>query len=498
MKDLRNFMKLALLLAVSFSISNTTIGQCTTWKDLEAGSAEKETAESNYQIYKDHLKAKNYEAAMVAWEKLMTVAPAADGRRISPFWDGIKLLKEANKTETDEAKKAANNERIIALHKQCIECLQSKKIIVKGAKTDETLKVKIADQKARQAEDMFKTVKSPAADIYAVAKEAVDMAGGDITYKVLRPYAASVVELYQAGTLPAEEARRVHDALNEIADDNTIKQEELAEQYLQEKNAKKEKTARQKSKLYTKYKIRMNKEFKKVESEIFDCEYFKGIYMTDYEEGKDDLAIVKTVYSRLKKRKCSDEDSLIIELKERYKVLAAASNAEKQEAFNKDNPAFVAKKRYDAGDYTIAIEKWEEAIAAEADPNKQATYLFRIASTQGRKLKQYAKARATARKAAKLRPNWGRPFMLIGDLYASSARRCGDDWNQRLAILAAIDKYSYAKSLDPDVADEANRRIGKYNQSRPEKADGFSRGINAGSSQKVGCWIGESVKVRFK
>jgi hypothetical protein len=83
-------------------------------------------------------------------------------------------------------------------------------------------------------------------------------------------------------------------------------------------------------------------------------------------------------------------------------------------------------------------------------------------------------------------------------LYASSARRCGDDWNQRLAILAAIDKYSYAKSIDPEVADEARKRIGKYNQSRPEKAEGFSRSIKEGASASVGCWIGETVKVRFK
>jgi len=497
MKDLRKLMKLALLLAVSFSISNTSTGQCTTWKDLEAGSVEKEAAEANYQIYKDHLKEKNYPASMIAWEKLMAVAPAADGKRISPFWDGIKLLKEANKKETDVAKIAANNARIVALHEQCIECLQTKKIIIRSAKTAEALKAKVADQMARQAEDMFK-LKMPAADVYAVAKEAVETGGKDITYKALHPYAASAVTLYKAETIPAEEARNVHDLLNEVADDNTIKQEELAVKYSADKNTKKEKRARQISKLYTKYKIRMNKEFKKVESEIFDCEYFKGIYMSDYEEGKDDVTIVKTVYSRLKKRKCTDEDPFIMELKEQYKVLAAAANTMAQDSFNANNPAVVAKNRYDAGDYTIAIEKWEEAIAAEADPNKQATYLFRIASTQGRKLKQYTKARTTARKAAKTRPNWGRPFMLIGDLYASSARRCGDDWNQRLAILAAIDKYSYAKSIDPEVADEARKRIGKYNQSRPEKAEGFSRSIKEGASASVGCWIGETVKVRFK
>ena len=199
MKDLRKLMKLALLLAVSFSISNTSTGQCTTWKDLEAGSVEKEAAEANYQIYKDHLKEKNYPASMIAWEKLMAVAPAADGKRISPFWDGIKLLKEANKKETDVAKIAANNARIVALHEQCIECLQTKKIIIRSAKTAEALKAKVADQMARQAEDMFK-LKMPAADVYAVAKEAVETGGKDITYKALHPYAASAVTLYKAET----------------------------------------------------------------------------------------------------------------------------------------------------------------------------------------------------------------------------------------------------------------------------------------------------------
>ncbi|HFC00986.1 MAG TPA: hypothetical protein ENJ53_09305, partial [Phaeodactylibacter sp.] len=264
MKELQNLLKVALLFAFVFSISITTNAQCTSWKDLEKGSAEKETAETSYQIYKDHLKAKNYEAALVAWEKLMATAPIADGKRISPFWDGIKIMKELNKKEADAAKKTERNARIVKLHEQCIQCLESKAIKLKKANTDALLKAKVADQLARQAEDMFKVVKSSPAEIYAVAKKAVEMGGKDITYKVLHPYASSVVALYQAGKVPAEEARKAHDLLNDIADDNIIKQEELANKYAEEKNAKKEKRANDYSKLYTKYKIRMNKEFKKV------------------------------------------------------------------------------------------------------------------------------------------------------------------------------------------------------------------------------------------
>ena len=68
---------------------------------------------------------------------------------------------------------------------------------------------------------------------------------------------------------------------------------------------------------------------------------------------------------------------------------------------------------------------------------------------------------------------------------------------QRLAVLAALDKYSYAKSIDSSVADEANSRISKYNASKPTKDEAFMRGHKKGSSAKVGCWIGESVKIRF-
>ncbi|MEM6965491.1 MAG: hypothetical protein AAF573_12040 [Bacteroidota bacterium] len=497
MKDLQKLMKLVLLLAVSFSISTTTNSQCTNWKELEAGSAEKEQAESNYQIYKDHIKEKNYEAALVAWEKLMEVAPAADGKRLSPFWDGIKMMKELNEKESDETKKAARNARIVALHEQCIKCLEEGKVKLKSANTPEKLQAKVADQLARQAKDMF-DIKADAAKTYEVAKRAVELGGKNISYRVLQPYATAVVKLYQGQTVPAEEARRVHDELNEIADDNIIKYEEQAIKFAEEKNKKKEKRASDYSKLYTKYKIRMNKQFKKVEGEIFDCAYFKDLLMSDYEEGREDLAVIKTTYSKLKKRGCTEEDPFMIELKEQFKVLAAAANEAAEDDFNKNNPAVVAKKRYDAGDFVKAIEKYEEAIAAETDPEKQAKYHFRIASIQGRKLKQYAKARNSARTAAKLKPNWGRPYMLIGDLYAMSSRRCGDDWNQRLAVLAAIEKYGYAKSIDESVADEASKRIGRYNKARPDQAEGFMRKVKAGDKQTVGCWIGETVTVRFK
>ena len=60
-----------------------------------------------------------------------------------------------------------------------------------------------------------------------------------------------------------------------------------------------------------------------------------------------------------------------------------------------------------------------------------------------------------------------------------------------------MDKYNYAKSIDSEVAAEANSRISKYRSSMPSQDEGFMRGVKSGQTVKVDCWIGENVKVRY-
>jgi len=124
-----------------------------------------------------------------------------------------------------------------------------------------------------------------------------------------------------------------------------------------------------------------------------------------------------------------------------------------------------------------------------------------MASIEFRKNKSYGSARTMARKAAQLNPSWGKPYSLIGDMYAQTARSCGDSWNQRLAIIAAIEKWQIAKGKDlsDDVRGDVSNKISRYvSKHLPDKEEGFMRGAKPGSSAKCGCWIGETVKVRFK
>lgn len=448
--------------------------QCETW----IGSDKESAATDAHSIYRDAYKAKNYELAFKQWEIAYGIAPAADGKRDYHYMNGVELYKDKlTKATTPEAKKEAK-EWIQKLYDEAIACYESGVLTVKNCTGDNCINEKVGYLLGRKAYDQYYTINSKYSLTEASLKGAVAKGGNKTEYIVFAPYAAIVVDWFKKEKMTKDEARNIHTSLNEIADFNIAKGNNLSPSYQQAKDA-------------------MNATFSQIERDIFDCSFFVKKLKPEYDADPDNTDVIKKTLAILKGQGCEPGDPFFDELDTKWKKYAAVENARIQAEFEQNNPGVAAKKLYDEGDYKGAISKYEEAIAEEADPEKKASYQFSLASIQFRKLKQYSKARSTALKAAKNKANWGRPYMLIGDMYASSARNCGDDWNQRLAILAAMDKYSYAKSVDPSMADEANSRNGKYRASMPSQNDGFMRGVKAGQTVTVGCWIGEKVKVKY-
>ena len=229
------------------------------------------------------------------------------------------------------------------------------------------------------------------------------------------------------------------------------------------------------------------------------CAAAKAIYKTDYTLSPSPER-AKDLYNLLKENGCPTDgsDSFMAELRLEYETWAAEQNAIRKGDFSKNNPAILASQAYRNGKWEEAIKKYREAIINETDNTKKAKHHFSIASILFRKLKKYDDARKEAQTAAYLDSSFGRPYMLIGDMYAVTARSCGDSWNQRLAILAAYDKYEEAKTIDPSSESETSSKMNKYRSSFPLKDTGFMRGVKAGDEQRVNCWIDEVVKVRYR
>jgi hypothetical protein len=101
--------------------------------------------------------------------------------------------------------------------------------------------------------------------------------------------------------------------------------------------------------------------------------------------------------------------------------------------------------------------------------------------------------------AIRLNPNYGAPYMLIGNMYAATAASVypDDPVLRKTVYYAAVDKFQKARQVDPSVAENANKFISTYSQYFPTKEEVFMHpNLNEGQPFTVGGWIGERTTVR--
>ena len=464
MKILRNLILAGLLAGI---VNAPLFGQCENWNN----SPKKEDAENAHVNYRQYLKGKevadlekmedeNFKVAFSEWEKAYTLAPAADGQRASHYQDGRTLYRTMYNKTTDAAKRKDYAAVIMRLYDEQIKCYKNEGFLL-----------------GRKGYDMFYMEEYGRTQAtFDVLKRSLELSGNSSEYIIFDPMSEMVVQKYQAGEMSKEEARNINIKLMEVLDYNIAN------------------NARLKT-YYETMKTRTEAIFSAIEDEIFDCSYFKDKLVPKYRENPDDHEVIKYIYNKLRQQGCDENEDVMVELKAKYVTIASAINDSLRQSYYVDNPAIHAKDLYDGGEYSKAIEKYREAADKETDNSKKAEYYLAIASIQFRKLTQYSAARDNALRAARTRSGWGQPYMLIGDMYATSARNCGSDgYTRGLAVLAAIDKYAQARNVDSDVADEASRRIGRISGAKPTGEDIHLRG-KAGKTDVVPCWIGETVRL---
>ena len=109
-----------------------------------------------------------------------------------------------------------------------------------------------------------------------------------------------------------------------------------------------------------------------------------------------------------------------------------------------------------------------------------------------------SKAKKYALEAINYRPNWGDPYILIGDTYVTGKNCFNDDFEKTTIYWAAVDKFIKAKSVDTTVAEKANGRIQTYSLYFPDVETTFFYSLKEGDPYTVGCWINEKTTVRSR
>lgn len=213
------------------------------------------------------------------------------------------------------------------------------------------------------------------------------------------------------------------------------------------------------------------------------CENLIPLYRKNFDSFKSDSVWLNRAASRMDSKDCSD-DPLFVELVEALHELNPSANSAYYLGLLND------KK----GDSKLAIEYYNESIDLETDNLKKAKTLYKIA-LKFKKSGQFSKSRTYANKALKYQPSMGKAYLLIGNLYASSANNCGtSQFEKRSIYWLALKEAKKAASVDASVRKLANKTAASYEGRAPSKTDIFSEAMG-GKKISFNCWIGESVTV---
>lgn len=465
-----NILKKVAAVAAIFAFASSSLAaQCTNWNEID----NKSEAEDAHVVYRPYLKGKtladvkalgdeDFNLAFTNWEKAYTMAPAADGQRPTHYIDGI-LLYQAKSAKTDDVEAKKEYARLVQdLYDQYLECYPNDSKLILG----------------RKAFDMFYSYGygMTQGTLDALIK-AMDAAGNESEYILLDPIGQTLTYLYENELIEKEVVQTTYKKAVAFADHN-IENGHAYKAY------------------YESGKANMEAAINKIASDVFDCGYFKSTLLPKYEENRNDWESVNYVWLKVTAQGCEETDPDLAQLKADYDRLYAVRKDSLDRERRKTDPCFDGLKLQEEGKYAEAMKRYEECTETTEDPEVEAQVLYSMAWIQAWKLGQYSSANANARKAASLKSGWGKPYILMGDVISKRATSC-DDWNQRLAAIAAIDKYSYARSIDDSVSSDASKRIGRLTASLPGREDGFMRKVSAGQSVNVSC-IGETVKVRFR
>lgn len=431
---------------------------CTTLADLAPGV--RSSTEDAFTLYRDEIRFKRYTAARKLWKVAYYNAPGSNGSATYHFDDGIKIYDHLFRKETDEARKAVLVDTILSIYDKRLECFPD----------DGTIKARKAFNSYYSYSDY-----TDSDETFALFKEVLEMKDLEADYFIINPFSKLLYDRVLDNKIDQNEAQALALKILDIIEHGKANcEDEYCEAW----------------EIIGEYSPPLLSGLEGIRG-FYPCDYYMAEYYPQYEANPENCDTVTMVYLKMVWANCDQED-------ERFKELKMAKDSTCYVPPPPPGPITIARDCLENGDFECAIEEFNKFVAKTDDPEKKAQYLLLISKIYYAHIKNFPAARRYAIEAASHKGNWGEPYMLIGKLYASSGPLCGPGrgWDSQIVTWAAIDKFNYAKRIDPSVATEANKWISRYQKYMPSKEDIFFRQLNAGDRFYIPCWIQERTTIR--
>lgn len=477
----KSLLKFGSMLSLIVLMTGQVSAQCESWEAYPKG---KETAQQQHVLYRDLFKSKKYVEAFPIWEELFATVKIPLPAKTTHFSNGITMYKTFAEGEKDKKKKEEYLKKMMELYDQMAACLGE----FSKDRAWEGYYIYAARGSSVTAIEMF--------------EKSIELGKLESPNMVFVPLSQLTVYLFQKKhpKFTADYMRALHKQLKGIAEHNIKNNAKEGEKY----KAKWEK---------------VEAEFAKIGGAIWGCDFFVDQNKPKFEADKTNMEQNAKILDIIKK-KCGVENEFYLEVLALYQPWKDSMDYEEAKRnfgnlCNLKKGKFREKESRDfkkAGDEENAKKYKEEAFDwyekslgdassedCETTDEDKGELAYRIAYHHFGK-GSYSNARSFCYKAAEFKSGWGEPYMLIGNMYASSGKRCsggsGTGWDAQVVAWAAMDMWSKAKNIDSSVASKANSSISKYKKYLPTKGDIFQRGLKEGGSYKVGCWIGATTTIR--
>lgn len=424
---------------------------------------------TNLSIYAEHAKVKNYDAAYTPWKMVYETCPSINKANFSL---GEKILSYKIKNSSGTEKDGYIGD-LLALYDNSLKVFPDK--FPKAAVAIDKALL-LYDNKMASDEELY--------NMLHVAFE--EDRSNFKNPKALYLYFSTLVDLYNEGKKDLQTVFDTYDDVTEKIDEENVKLTDIISKLLPKEEAG---TLTSKEKRRLKVATTNSESYGKVAGSVdsklgalADCENLIPLYEKSYESKKTDITWVKRAVGRMFSKDCTD-DPMFQKLFEAQLALDPSADAY----------VYGGTLKKKAGDNKGAIADFNKALDLETDSKKKSNIAYKIATSYRRTSK--STARKYAQKAIDANASNGRAYLLIANLYATSANDCGSTPFEKRAIYwKAADMARRAGRVDPSLSSNANQSAASYSAKAPSKTDIFNSGM-AGKTVSFSCWVGGSITV---
>jgi hypothetical protein len=222
-------------------------------------------------------------------------------------------------------------------------------------------------------------------------------------------------------------------------------------------------------------------------SGILTCDALNSYFEPQFEASKTDKAFLENVIRFYDASGC-DRASLYVSASEQMYQIDPGPQSAHQLAI-----LFIAKS-----DFLKAADYLKMAILGQdIDDETRAEWNYELTVVSAAN-KDYCDAIAYAQNAIAYKSNYGKAYIALGDAIIASRDNLGSDFEKRTAFWVAADKYTKAKSVDPSVAADANKKLNDYKAQYPNHEEVFFRDLKDGDSYQVKGCINDRTTVRSR